>query len=128
MSDQKSTSAPTATSNAADAKQLLTIETWVNNCPDETIDALLNKAFGIQGEYANETEFRVMAIGEAVTMYAKYNANSAVADWERLIAKTQKMHKEFNRTEAIDYLRKTRTGKELEQLASFAEVLKSELS
>ena len=93
-----------------------------------SVDTLLHQAFSIQAEYVNEAEFRVMAIEEALRMYAKYNCNATVAEFERLIAKTQKLHSEFNREQALEFIRKTRSGKELEELATLAEALKTELS
>ena len=52
----------------------------------------------------------------------------SVVTWDAAIAKCQKLHKEFNREQAIDYLRKTNSGKAMETIATIAEVVKTELS
>ena len=107
---------------------LLTQETWVNICPLPELNKLMGNGFAVQAEYGNETDYRVNAVADGLLMLTKYNCNATVNDFERLVAKTQKQHKEFNREQAIEFLRKTRTGKELEQLAVMAESLKQELS
>jgi hypothetical protein len=94
----------------------------------EACDSLLHKMFSMQREYSNESEYRTFAIEESLRMAAKYEANAAINDWERLIAKCQKQHAEFDRNTAIDFLRKTRTGRELEELATVATAVKTELS
>lgn len=92
------------------------------------IEVLLHKAFQMQTEYQNESKFVPVFLRDAMVAYTKYYANAAINDWERAIAKCQKLHKEFNREQAIEFLRETRSGKELEELSTVAEVVKQELS
>lgn len=92
------------------------------------LEGLLHKAFQMQIEYQNESKFVPVFMRDSLIAYTKYYANAAINDWERSIAKCQKLHKEFNREQAISFLRETRSGKELEELATVAEVVKQELS
>ena len=101
--------------------------TVVNNLPEE-LNAKLSKAFEMQREYVNETDCRIAFIGDAIDAHLKYKARAQVNAWEAIISKCQKLHKEFNREQAIDFLRKTRTGKEMEELAAVAAAVLQELS
>ena len=111
----------------AEKAELFRIETIVNNLP-EPLDALLSKGFQCQGEFKNETDYRVATLGDAILAQVKAQARSAVVTWDAAIAKCQKLHKEFNREQAINFLRKTNTGTALEAIATIAEVVKTELS
>ena len=103
------------------------IETVVNNLP-EALDSLMHKAYQCQDEFSNETDFRVAFMGDSFLAQAKSIARSAVVQWDAAIAKCQKLHKEFNREQAIDYLRKTNSGKSRMAIATTAEAVKTELS
>lgn len=90
--------------------------------------ALLNDVFQMQREFPNFSKFLPEALATASIMYAKYIANQRVNDFERLIQKTQKNHKEFNREQALTFIRETRSGKEMEELATYAEAVRTKLS
>ena len=103
------------------------VETIVNNLP-EPLDNLLSKGFECQCEFKNETDYRVATLGDAILAQVKAQARGAVVTWDAAIAKCQKLHKEFNREQAISFLRKTNTGEMLERIATVAEAVKTELS
>jgi ribonuclease HII len=103
------------------------IETIVNNLP-EALDSLLRDGFTCQAEFRNETDYRVATLGDAILAQVKAQARGAVVTWDAAIAKCQKLHKEFNREQAIAFLRKTQTGESLELVATMAEAVKTKLS
>lgn len=103
------------------------LSTVVNNLPEE-LDVMLHDAYQCQREFPNETDFRMSFLRDALVAQTKYVARGGINSWEALISKCQKLHKEFNRDQAIDFLRKTRTGKEMEEISTVAEVVKQKLS
>jgi hypothetical protein len=81
----------------------------------------LHQLFEIQSEYVNETDFAEVSIDEAVKFYLKQQARAVVNEWDREINKCTKRHQEFTRTQAEEYLMKTRSGQDLLRRATLAQ-------
>jgi hypothetical protein len=86
----------------------------------------LHQCFSVQNQYVNETDFAEVCIDDAVKFYLKQVARSVVNEWEREIQRTQKRRQEFDRKDAIAFLRKTVAGIALEKRAILAEGIISE--
>jgi hypothetical protein len=103
------------------------VETIVNNLPERE-DYLFHRGFLCQYEFANETDYRVATLQEAILDKVKADAREAMAKWNRAIGKCQEIHAEFNRDQAIANLLKTDTGKKLERTSKVGAEVKQELS
>jgi hypothetical protein len=86
----------------------------------------LHQCFDVQSEYVNETDFAEVAIDDAVKFYLKQLARGVLNEWEREIQRVQKRRQEFDRKDAIAFLRKTKSGQSLEERAILADGIISE--